>query len=192
MSGLTDTEQAAIRKIVLHIGDSDGLTLEQFCHFLKIYKQLDLTKGAEISGEDIDAVQEDADGFDEKRAQLLFYGMDVDNSTHIQASEIYEYIAATRNSDFKWMTKMIFRGADKDRSRKVSFDELQEAYNHMGVEPMTKEEFENKCKIELGSKKSEIEYWQFYKLLTGETLDETTDPYDGKLPEQKSKCCLLL
>lgn len=50
--------------------------------------------------------------------------MDIDGTHSVNSNEICDYLNATRTNDFKWQTKMIFRAADKDKSRKVSFSEL--------------------------------------------------------------------
>lgn len=54
--------------------------------------------------------------------------------------------------------------------------------------------FYSRCISEFGRKKKELEYWEYYKVVTGEQLNTKSidaDPYDGKLP-QKSKCCLFI
>lgn len=89
---------------------------------------------------------------------------------------------------------MIFRGADRDNSRKVSIDELKLAVENLGNKNFDKDSFDQQCKNEFGAKKKELEYWEFYKIISGETLDKKDpdyDPYEGKLQE-KSKCCILI
>ncbi|KAK8872045.1 Rhomboid- protein 3 [Tritrichomonas musculus] len=125
--------------------------------------------------------------------RFLYDGMDTNGSHNIDQSEIIECLINWKEGNFKWITKMIFRGADKDKSRKVSINELKCACSNLG-KSLDQEDFEKQCISEFGSKKKELEYWEFYKIISGETLDKNSidaDPYDGKIP-QKSKCCLLL
>lgn len=130
-----------------------------------------------------------------KQMRFLYDGMDLDGSHNLDQSEILECAEKMKCNDFKWVTKMIFRGADKDNSRKVSIAELQDACDGLGDESFNQTKFDEKCKLEFGGKKKELEYWEFWKLISGETIPEDSadrDPYEGKLPEEKSKCCLLL
>ena len=39
---------------------------------------------------------------------------------------------------------------------------------------------------------TKMNFAQMHKALTGEEIPDDTDPYDGKLPETKSSCCLLI
>lgn len=125
--------------------------------------------------------------------RFIFDGMDIDGSHNVDQNEIIECLKKYRQGDFKWISKMVFRGADINKSRKVSIDELKLAGQCLGIIGDSTD-FENRCNIEFGKKKSELEYWEFYKVITGENLDKHSidaDPYEGKLPT-KSKCCLLL
>ena len=125
--------------------------------------------------------------------RFLYDGMDTDGSHDLNQNEIIECFNKWKEKDFKWITKMIFRGADKDKSRKVSIIELKNACINIG-KSLNQEDFEKQCISEFGSKKKELEYWEFYKIISGETLDKNSidaDPYNGKIP-QKSKCCFLI
>lgn len=135
---------------------------------------------------------EESQGF-LKKMRFLYDGMDTDNSHNLDKNEIIECFSKWKEGNFKWLTKMIFRGADVDKSRKVSICELKSACDNLG-KSLNQENFENQCKIEFGAKKKELEYWEFYKIITGETLDKNSidaDPYDGKL-QTESKCCILI
>lgn len=52
---------------------------------------------------------------------------------------------------------MIFRGADRDNSRKVSVDEFKLASDNLR-RSLSSDEFEQKCQVEFGKKKKELEY----------------------------------
>ncbi|KAK8898344.1 Lipopolysaccharide kinase (Kdo/WaaP) [Tritrichomonas musculus] len=129
-----------------------------------------------------------------KQMRFIFDGMDTDGSHNLDQNEIITCLGKLKDKDFKYITRMIFRGADVDKSRKVSIDELKQACESIGGKTFSEDEFKQKCEVEFGKKKKELEYWEFYKLISGETLSKDSpdyDPYEGKLPE-KSKCCILI
>ena len=129
-----------------------------------------------------------------KQMRFLYDGMDLDASHNLDQEEVITCMEKFKTKDFKYLTRMVFRGADKDKSRKVSIAELKECVDNLGGVPFSQEDFDTKCKNEFGKKKKELEYWEFYKIISGETLDKKSpdyDPYEGKYPE-KSKCCLLI
>ncbi|KAK8833709.1 Rhomboid- protein 3 [Tritrichomonas musculus] len=185
---LTDAEREGVRKLILHYDPSGDGSLD-FDEFLKFLKALPNVNLEDFS---VDDITETEPLISLEKARCYFDGLDIDNSHHINANEVCEFINASRTKDFKWQTKLIFRAADKDRSRKVSFDELANVVKNLDGMEMTKDQFKDRCKIELGKAKNELEYWEFYKIISGEELDHNTDPYDGKLPETKSSCCLLI
>ena len=128
-----------------------------------------------------------------KQMRFLYDGMDIDGSHNLDQNEIIECFSKWKEGNFKWLTKMIFRGADINKSRKVSVDELKNACDNLG-KSFNQEDFVKNCKMEFGEKKKELEYWEFYKIISGETLDKNSveaDPYDGKL-RTESKCCYLI
>lgn len=128
-----------------------------------------------------------------KQMRFLFDAMDIDGSHNLDQNEVIECITKWKEGNFKWISKMIFRGADINRSKKVSIEELKRACNNLG-KSFNIDDFEKQCKLEFGSKKKELEYWEFYKIISGETIDKNSndaDPYDGKL-QTESKCCLLI
>ncbi|KAK8839969.1 Rhomboid- protein 3 [Tritrichomonas musculus] len=184
---LTDSEREGVRKLVLHYDHSGNGTLEfdEFIHFLKALPNVDLDNF------EADDIKETDLSLTTDQVRTYYDGMDLDKTHSVNANEICEYINAARTKDFKWQTKMIFRAADKDQSRKVSFDELAQCIKALQGMEMTKDQFEERCKVELGKKKKELEYWEFYKIISGQELDHDTDPYDGKI-EAKSKCCILI
>ncbi|OHS94833.1 EF-hand family protein [Tritrichomonas foetus] len=184
---LSEAEKENVRRLVLKYDKSGNghLDFDEFVQFCKV------GLFADLANLDTDHLPEGRD-VNLEQLRFLYDGMDMDGSHSLDSNEIGECLAAMREGNFKWMTKMIFRGADKDNSRKVSISELQVACNGLGDVSFSPEEFKEKCKLELGSEKKEIEYWEFYKIITGETIDKETDPYDGKLPVEKSKCCLLI
>lgn len=130
-----------------------------------------------------------------KQMRFIFDGMDTDGSHNLDQNEIITCLGKLKDKDFKYITRMIFRGADVDKSRKVSIDELKQACESIGGKTFSEDEFKQKCEVEFGKKKKELEYWEFYKLISGETLSKDSpdyDPYEGKYPQKSSKCCLLL
>ncbi|OHT00870.1 hypothetical protein TRFO_32341 [Tritrichomonas foetus] len=183
---LSEAEQEGIKNLIAKYDKSGNgkLEFDEFLGFMKV--------GIGANLESLDGEVTEAKDINLKQMRFLYDGMDMDGSHNLDANEIIECLSAWRTGDFKWITKMIFRGADKDNSRKVSIAEMKDAVQNVMGKTFTPEEFEEKCKLELGEKKKEIEYWEFYKMITGETIDNTTDPYDGKLPQEKSSCCLLI
>ncbi|KAK8841823.1 Rhomboid- protein 3 [Tritrichomonas musculus] len=126
--------------------------------------------------------------------RFLYDGMDTDGSHNLDQGEIIQCLENFKLKNFKYITKMIFRGADVNHDKKVTIDELKLASENLGDKQFNKDDFEKQCKLEFGSKKKELEYWEFYKIITGETIDKNSpdyDPYEGKLPT-KSKCCILI
>ena len=191
--GYSEQQKANLRKLLDRYDTSkDGsLTFDEFLNFLKALPNADLSD----DNFNADEVQESDNGLNLRQIRFLYDGMDLDGSHSLSDEEIIHYLEATQAQDFKYITKLIFRGADKDRSRKVSIAEIKDAVTGLGSGNFDEASFQEKCKLELGEKKKELEYWEFYKIITGETLDSKSvdaDPYEGKLPEEKSKCCLLL
>lgn len=62
-------------------------------------------------------------------------------------NEIIECLTNFKEGNFKWITKMIFRGANRDNSRKVSVDELKLASDNLG-RSLSSDEFEQKKELE--------------------------------------------
>ena len=177
-SGLSEEEKQHIRDLVKKY-DASGDGNLQFDEFYKFMKE-GITGNA------------DSDKLDMKQLKYIFAGMDIDRSGNVNSEEIIKCLEAWKSNDFKEITKMIFRGADVDKSRKVSLDELKCCTNVCGKE-FNPDDFDAQCKAALGKTKKEIEYWEFYKIITGEEIDHKTDPYDEPVEEKKkSSCCLLL
>ena len=174
---LTDAEREGVRRLVLHYDHSGNGTLEfdEFVHFLKALPNVNLE---DFSDDDI---KETDLGLSTDQVRCYYDGMDLDKTHSVNANEICDYINANRTKDFKWQTKMIFRAADKDQSRKVSFDELASVTKYLYGMEMTKDQFQERTKVELGKSKKELEYWEFYKIISGQELDHDTDPYDVKV-----------
>lgn len=175
-----------------------GLTQEQKEEIQGLIAKYDKSGNGKLEFDEFLGFMKEGLGFEEspnflKQMRFIYDGMDVDGSHNLDQAEIIDCLTNFKEGNFKWITKMIFRGADTDNSRKVSIDELKLACDNLG-KSFSADDFELKCKNEFGGKKKELEYWEFYKLISGETLDKKSveaDPYDGKL-ETKSKCCLLL
>lgn len=177
--GLTGEEKNSIRKL-FDKHDKSGNGKLEFDEFLQFMKEA-LNTG-EVSPSFV------------KQMKFIYDGMDLDGSNNIDESEIMECFEKIKARDFKYQTRMIFRGADRNHNRKVTIDELKLAVENLGDKSFNEESFDVACKTEFGSKKKELEYWEFYKIITGETLDKNSpdyDPYEGQL-KQKSKCCLLI
>ncbi|OHT11351.1 EF-hand family protein [Tritrichomonas foetus] len=183
---LSDEEKFLIRKLA-ETYDKDkkgGLDFDEFLGFMKA--ATGLKKIENIEGE----VPENG-RVCLYQLKYLYDGMDINGSNNLSIDEICQCFAALRGNDFKWLAKFLFRGCDVDRSRKIKIDEIKSSVQKIGKEPFSPEEFQEKCQIEFGSNKKELEYWEFYKILSGETLPKDTDPYDGMIV-RSSKCCLLL
>lgn len=176
-----------------------GLTEEQKEEIEGLFNKYDKSGNGKLEYDEFINFMKDGLGFQDnnnfhKQMRFLYDGMDVDGSKNLDKEEIIECFTKFKEEDFRWITKMIFRGADRDNSRKVSVDELKFACDSLG-KPLDAKAFEEQCKLEFGAKKKELEYWEFYKLISGEELDKKSieaDPYDGKLQAESSKCCILI
>jgi large subunit ribosomal protein LP2 len=182
---LTANQKKVIEKLFKkHDADNSGqLNFDEFNIFMRACFNSDLDQDPEgdvQEGEEYDA--------NKRQMEFLYKGMDIDGSNTLAQEEICQCFAALKENNFKWLMKILFRGADKDRSRKVSIAELKDVISMCGSS-MNEEEFQNRCQVELGKEVKELTFAQFYKVITGDDIDPKTDPYDGKL---KSKCCLLL
>ena len=185
-------ELSAKQKNVIHklfkkhdADKSAELNMDEFYNFMKACFLTDLDQdpdGDVQEGEEYNA--------DRRQMEFLYKGMDIDGSNSLSEDEICECFAALKENNFDWLMKILFRGADKDRSNKVSIAELKDVISMCGSS-MNEEDFKNRCEVELGKEVKELTFAQFYKVITGKDIDPKTDPYDGKL-KKKSGCCLLL
>lgn len=127
--------------------------------------------------------------------KFLYDGMDLKETNNVSIDEICQCVVAIKEKDYRYITKMVFRGCDFERKKKISAEDIQNAIQNAdkdgGQNAFSTKEFDDKCKAVFGEKKKFLEYFEFYKLVTGENIDSNTDPYDGEL-EKQSKCCLLL
>ena len=187
IKALTEKEKKVITKLFeKHDTSKDQhLQFQEFCNFMGNCFNADLSQDPEG-----DVQAGDAYSPNEAQMQFLFKGMDIDGSNNVNQDEICQCFAALKENNTKWLAKIIFRGADKDRSKKISITELQDVASMCGTQ-ITKEQFQEKCKSEFGEDVKELNFAQFYQILTGEKIADDTDPYDGKL-KKTSKCCLLL
>ena len=129
-----------------------------------------------------------------KQVRFIFDGMDVDGSYSVDQREIIQCFENLKAKDFKYITKLIFRGADVNNDKKATIDELKDICENFGEKSLCYEEFETRCITEFGKSKKSLEYWEFYKIITGETLDKNSPDYDtyGGMPQTESKCCILI
>lgn len=180
---------------------SSGLTEEEKNEIRELFKKYDASGNGKLEfdeflnfmGEGLKVSDPKTNQNFYKQMRFMYDGMDTDASHNLDQDEVIACLENFKTNNFKYLTRMIFRGADKDKSRKVSIAELSDCCENLG-KGFTKEDFDNQCQLEFGKKKKELEYWEFYKLISGETLDKKSleaDPYEGKYPE-KSKCCLLI
>ena len=185
---LTEKQKQVITKLFKkHDADnSSQLNFEEFLIFMKSCFNSDLDQDPEG---DVHEAEEEYQA-NVKQMRFLFCGMDIDGSNSVSEEEICQCFAALKENSFQWIMKIIFRGADKDRSKKVSIEEIKDVISICGTS-MNEEEFKKRCATELGEDVKELNFAQFYKVITGETIPDNTDPYDGKL-RKKSGCCLLL
>ena len=185
---LTDDEIEVIHRLFAkHDKSGDKqLQFEEFLAFIKACYNADLDQ--DPNG-DVNEAEEEYD-CNVKQFRYLYQGMDVDGSGSVSEYEICQCFAALKEKNTKWLAKIIFRGADKDRSRKISVDEVSDLVS-VCVNGFTEEQFIAKCKEEFGEDTKELTFAQFYKLVVGETISDNVDPYDGKL-KKSSKCCFLL
>lgn len=157
-------------------GGYGKLEYDEFLGFIKEYFHIDDT----------------TDSF-YKQARFFFDGIDNDISQVIDQNDITLFANKVTNKDIKYITKMLFRGADYNRKRKILIDDIADIFNGEFGITFDEKDFRNRC-MEFGKKKTTLAYWEFYKIISGETLDKNNldyDPYDGINPEQKSECCIL-
>jgi Ca2+-binding EF-hand superfamily protein len=126
---------------------------------------------------------------DPKKAELYFRGIDIDGSNEVSREEFEDFVKGVLRKDPKYIIKLIFRAFDKDRSSTLQLGEIKEIGEFVG-HPLDDATVKAKIKEITGKEGSALTFAQVVKLLTGETIKEDTDPYDGKL--KKSGCCLLL
>jgi len=132
--------------------------------------------------------------------RMLFDGMDIDGSRRVSRQKIIECFTAMKQIDVLKLAKMAFRSLDKNRSNKVTLLELKVALLatdplSVGDKEFTLRDFEDRCVVEFGKRVIQplrgLEFWEFYKIISGEEIGHMTCPYDGKKP-MRCGCCLLL
>jgi len=88
------------------------------------------------------------------------------------------------------LVKLAFRGLDRSRTGRVSMTEIKSGVK-IADKKYNQEEFIARCERFFGKKK-EVEFWEFYKMITDEDIDPKTCPYNGNKPTPKSSSCCLL
>jgi Ca2+-binding EF-hand superfamily protein len=126
---------------------------------------------------------------DESTAHLYFDGIDIDNSKSVSRDEFKDFVVAALKGDKVYTLKLVFRAFDKDRSQALDVAEVKAIGKYVGSQ-LTDQEVEAGMVRLTGKKNGVLSYAQVVKLLTGQDIEPTTDPYDGKL--KKSGCCLIL
>lgn len=187
---LTDQEKSNIKQLAEMYDQSKkgGLEFDEFLGFMKAVTGLS----------SLDDVEEDVPESGRVNVvflKFLYDGMDLNETNNVPINEVSDCVVAIKEKNYKYITKMVFRGCDFERRNKISAEDIQNAIQNAdknaGQNAFSTKEFNEKCKSVFGETKKTLEYWEFYKLVTGETIDRNTDPYDGELAKQ-SKCCLLL
>ena len=184
---LSAKQKQVIQKLFKkHDADGSGqLNFDEYYIFMRACFNSDLDQDPEgdvTEGEEYEA--------NKKQMQFLYNGMDIDGSNSLSEKEICQCFAALKENNFDWLMKILFRGADKDRSNKVSVEELKDVIQMCGS-GLDEAAFKQKCQDEFGKEVKDLTFAQFYQVITGKKIDPATDPYDGQL-KKKSKCCLLL
>lgn len=124
-----------------------------------------------------------------KQMRFLFDGMDTDGTHYLAKDQVVDCISQWKAENYKWISKMIFLGADKDKRGKVPISELKDVSDNLG-KSSDNEDFEYLCMLEFGKNHKELKYWEYYLILSGEVLTGIeADPYEGKI---QSKCCFLI
>ena len=128
------------------------------------------------------------------KLDVLFDGIDIDNSKLVTKQELLDFIDAALNNDMLTIFKIVFRAFDKDRSSILDVNEIVELVKFSDMQ-MTIEEAKQAVEEITGQKDGQVTFAVLYKLMTSTEIDPKTDPYDGKLKkpaEKKSGCCHLI
>ena len=148
-------------RIMLHEMDKNG------------DNKLDLEEFAEFSQKAI--------GLNEEQAKIMFDGIDSDNSKDLDINELVVFFYCTTTFDLDYLAKMIFRGADKERTGFAKLSDLEKAISGFKEGALTASQIEEQCLEIYGEKKDELEFYQFYRIFVGKEIDKDTDPYEGRL-----------
>ena len=163
---------------------------ERIAAFEKKFDELDNKKDGQMTDTEVHALYNELEGKEcpKEESDVMFRGIDIDGSGKVSKEEFMELVKAIVNGDEMYTYKLIFRAFDKDRSTKLEIEEVMDIIKYCNKE-ITKEQAEELMEKTTGKKKGKWTFAMLYKLLTGKTIDEKFDPYDGKL---KSGCCLLI
>lgn len=163
---------------------------ERIAAFEKKFDELDNKKDGLMKPEEFFYLYKELEGKEctREESDVMFRGIDIDGSGEVSKEEYMDLVKAIVNDDKMYIYKLVFRAFDKDRSRSLEKDEVMDAAKYMGKE-MTKEEAEEFITKKTGKKNGKITFAMLYNLITGKTLPDDFDAYDGKL---KSGCCLLI
>ena len=164
---------------------------ERIAAFEKKFDELDKKKDGRMNDVEFNGLYNELEGKEcsKEESDVMFRGIDIDGSGEVSKEEFMDLVKAIVNGDEMYTYKLIFRAFDKDRSTKLDTEEIMDIIKYCGKE-ITKEEAEALMEKTTGKKKGQWSFAMLYNLLTGNTIDEKTDPYDGKL--KKSGCCLLI
>jgi len=126
-----------------------------------------------------------------KETDFFFDAFDVNYDGEISFEEFEDFLKYLCMNNEIYSRKIEFRSADTNRDNLISIDEA------LSIKQITNEKYDRE-KIEKLLNDLDLEdefpFYVYYKLCTGVSIDEKTDPYDGKLQllNSQSKCCLIL
>lgn len=129
----------------------------------------------------------------EKQMKYLFNGIDLDGLSYVTSRDAEFLLLCYYQKDYLNITKLFFCGADKNRDRKITTADISDSVNYLILRKMDKNKFEAKCRSEFGENKKELEFYEFYKIITSKDIIENYDPYEGRIKEKtSSSCCILI
>jgi Ca2+-binding EF-hand superfamily protein len=125
---------------------------------------------------------------DDELLELYFQGIDINGNGTVSRDDFREFVVAALRDNKQFFIKLLFRAFDTNRSRSLSINSIKQIGQY-SQSPRTNAEVKQAIVTHTGKEDGKLTFPQVIQLLTGETIQDDIDPYDGKL---KSGCCLLL
>lgn len=185
---ITESDRVNIEKLAKYYSPSGEkyLDFDQFVGFMK----------AAIGLQFYDNISEDMPEVGTVNIlflQYLFRGIDLNQPEKLPISDICTCYIAIKEKNYEWLAKIVFRGCDIERKRKIDSSEVHNAIqdpNNNGKNAYNHLQFLKRCREIIGHMAQDLTYPEFYQLVTNEIMNKEVDPYDGEI--KKSNCCLIL
>ena len=182
---LTDEEKGIIRKLAISYDKEKkgSLDLDEFLGFMKA--AVGMEKIEDFNGEVPESGRVPV-----LQMQYLYDGIDLERTNLMKIDDACTCFINYKEKNFEWLQKMIFRGCDTGMQNNVSIDDIMNAIQNLGENPLSPEEFQVKCIREYGHLKKHINFAEFTFILNGSEIN--MDPYDQSLIRKPSHCCILV